>query len=181
MFPTLLLSNLVVVKLETNISLKISKSIWKHFHIYDISMDDTHVQLNIIVSNFKLKLWKVQDHIRDTNEKIENLTLEFEAINEYLGDLGSLGLDHCHGKLLVVREKIQIVNELKLTVNDLQRDHKPSLVADTLDIFNTLRMVLQSLLQRYTVIYTNIQSFRKLYRTIKNRKLSKLSQKLKRL
>ena len=72
----------------------------------------------------KLKLSKVQDHIRDTNEKIENLTLEFEAINEYLGDLGSLGLDHCHGKLLVVREKIQIVNELKLTVNDLQRDHK---------------------------------------------------------
>ena len=98
-----------------------------------------------------------------------------------MGDLGSLGLDHCHGKLLVVREKIQIVNELKLTVNDLQRDHKPSLVADTLDIFNTLRMVLQSLLQRYTVIYTNIQSFRKLYRTIKNRKLSKLSQNLKRL
>ena len=121
-------------------------------------MNDTHVQLNIIVSklcfqvHYKLKLWKVQDHIRDTNEKIENLTLEFEAINEYLGDLGSLGLDHCHGKLLVVREKIQIVNELKLTVNDLQRDHKPSLVADTLDIFNTLRMVLQSLLQRYTVI-----------------------------
>ena len=115
----------------------------------------------------KLKLSKVQDHIRDTNEKIENLTLEFEAINEYLGDLGSLGLDHCHGKLLVVREKILLVNELKLTVNDLQRDHKPNLVADTLDIFNTLRMVLQS--------------YSKIYRTIKNRKLSKLSQKLKRL
>ena len=99
-----------------------------------------------------MKLLKVQDHIRDTNEKIENLTLEFEAINEYLGDLGSLGLDHCHGKLLVVREKIVLVNELKLTVNDLQRDHKPTLVADTLDIFNTLRMVLQSVVSKIEII-----------------------------
>ena len=129
-------------------------------------MDDTFFQLNIIVSKLclqvnhdrKMKLWQVQDHIRDTNEKIENLTLECEAINEYLGDLGSLGLDHCHGKLLVVREKIQIVNELKLTVNDLQRDHKPSLVADTLDIFNTLRMVLQS----FTTIYSQLQKYTEL-------------------